>query len=280
MDILKIKNVKISVLNELESGKKYSFRLITGKKIYYFCAASVSIFMKWLTLLQNRDNWFSNSCITAAPPISIAETIKPKKAVSADTKKLVPTKKGHRRSLSAKFEVVDNINYVNLANPNPTPNPHPHPHHHFHSSVFASSNPNLPIERCKRSVSKTLSSPPDDNHPHPHHESILTRCTSSQSVKENDDSSHLSSASSSSSLSSHHPRTKIISQVNNIAAKHNQPSHHHPQPLNLNLDVVSENKIKFQFEEEGSKVAPKRYLNSPSHRERDSINRDKSDLLD
>jgi hypothetical protein len=253
VDILKVKNVKISVLNELESGKKYSFRLITGKKIYYFCAASVSIFMKWLTLLQNRDNWFSSSCISSVPPMSFPDTVKPKKAVSAEAKKLVPSRKGsHRRSLSAKFEVVDNINYVNLAS-----NPHTHPHLHYNSH-FASSNPNLPIERCKRSMAtKTLSSPADDYHS----ESILTRCTSSQTVRDTEDL-----------VTPHHPRTKIISQVNVIATKH------HNQ-LNLNLDTVSENKIKFQFDDEGNHKAPKRYLHSPSHRERDSINRERSDAI-
>ena len=64
LDIIKIKNAKMSVINEQESGKKYSFRVITGKRVFYLCAANINIFMKWLTLIKNTPNWFLHSEIS------------------------------------------------------------------------------------------------------------------------------------------------------------------------------------------------------------------------
>ena len=55
--VFRLQNHKLIPIAEREIGKKFTFLLSAGHKTYYFAAANLQIFMKWINVLAEVKPW-------------------------------------------------------------------------------------------------------------------------------------------------------------------------------------------------------------------------------
>ena len=58
---MKLKSPVILPIAERDIGKKFCFKVDSGKRSYYLCAASAKILMKWLKAIQEASKWYESS---------------------------------------------------------------------------------------------------------------------------------------------------------------------------------------------------------------------------